>query len=79
VRCGNRKLYQERGSVYKTVDDFVAAKASDFNKSQQLSTSGLQQVQYQSVRNNKFQQVSIGRWNLVRDQVLYPAHLLELL
>jgi hypothetical protein len=30
-------------------DDFVAVKASDFNKSQQLSTSGLQQVQYQAV------------------------------
>jgi hypothetical protein len=39
---------------------FCAEKASDFNKSQHLSTSGLQQVQYQSVRNNKFQQISIG-------------------
>src|SRR6478672_12990596 len=38
---------------------FCAEKASNFNKSQQLSTSGVQQVQYQSVRNNKFQQVSI--------------------
>jgi len=34
---------------------FCAEKASDFNKSQQLSTSGPQQVQYQSVGNNKFQ------------------------
>jgi hypothetical protein len=43
------------------VDDFVAVKAFDLNKSQQLSTSGLQEVQYQSVRNNKFPQVSIRR------------------
>jgi hypothetical protein len=39
---------------------FCAEKASDFNKSQQLSTSGVQQVQYQSVKNNKLQQNSIG-------------------
>jgi hypothetical protein len=38
------------------VDDFVAAKASDFNKSQQLSIIGAQQVQYQSLKNNKVQQ-----------------------
>jgi len=39
-------------------------KASDFNREQQFSTNGVQQVQYQSVRNNKFQQVSIrvGIW-----------------
>src|SRR5262249_24243842 len=37
---------------------FCAEKASDFNKSQQPSTRGLQQVQYQSLKNNKFQQVS---------------------
>jgi hypothetical protein len=43
-----------------SVDDFVAAKASYFNKPQQLSTNGPQQVQYQSLENNKFQQVSIG-------------------
>jgi hypothetical protein len=54
-----------------------AEKASDFNK--QLSTSGVQQVQYQSVRNNKFQQISIGVWNLVRDQVLYPVLLGQVL
>jgi hypothetical protein len=30
-----------------TVDDSVAAKASYFNKSQQLPTNGLQQAQYQ--------------------------------
>jgi hypothetical protein len=38
---------------------FCAEKAFDFYKSQQPSTNGLQQLQYQSVRNNKFQQVSI--------------------
>jgi hypothetical protein len=38
------------------VDDFVLRKASDFNKSQQLSTSGLQQIQYQSLKNLKFKQ-----------------------
>ncbi|HEV2964014.1 MAG TPA: hypothetical protein VG649_19460 [Candidatus Angelobacter sp.] len=46
------------------VDDFVAAKASDFNKSQQLSMSGVQQIQYQSVKNRRFLQTSIrvGIW-----------------
>jgi hypothetical protein len=39
----------------RSVDDFVAAKASDFNKSQQLSISGSQQIQYQSVASNKIQ------------------------
>lgn len=47
------------GSRFATVDDFVAAKASDINKSQQLATSGLQQVQRQSFVSNKFQQVSM--------------------
>jgi hypothetical protein len=46
------------------VDDFVAAKASNFNKSQMPSTNGPQQVQHQSLKSNKFQQVSIrvGIW-----------------
>jgi len=51
-----------------TVDDFVSVKAFDFNKSQQLSTGSMQQVQYQSVKK---QQISIGlnkARNLVRDQ-----------
>jgi hypothetical protein len=38
----------------------VAVKASNFNKEQQVSTSGRQQVQYQSLENLKFQQSSIG-------------------
>jgi hypothetical protein len=33
-------------AVNEIVDDFVAAKASDCNKSQQLSMSDLQQIQY---------------------------------
>jgi hypothetical protein len=32
-----------------------AAKASDFNREQQISMSGLQQIQYQPLRDNKFQ------------------------
>jgi hypothetical protein len=46
----------------------VTAKASDFNKPQQLSTSDSQQVQCQPVTNIKFQWVSIDPGNLVRDQ-----------
>src|SRR6266404_2141747 len=42
-------------SKFKTVDDFVSVKASEFNKSQQRSRSGSQQVQYQSVTNHKIQ------------------------
>jgi hypothetical protein len=37
----------------------VTVKASNFNESQQPSTSGSQQVQYQSVNNFKFPQTSI--------------------
>ena len=46
------------------VDDFVAVKAHDFNKGQQTSISGLQQVQQQSLGINKIQQISIssGIW-----------------
>jgi len=36
-----------------TAGKIVAAKASDFNKEQQLSTSDVQQIQYQSLGNNK--------------------------
>ena len=43
-----------------TVDDFVAVKASKSHKVQRTSTSGLQQVQYQSVKNYKIPQRSIG-------------------
>ena len=39
---------------------FCAEKASNVNKSHQRSTSRPQQVQYQSLKNNKFQQSSTG-------------------
>jgi hypothetical protein len=44
----------------RDVDDFVAAKASDFNKSQQLSMSGVQQIQYELVKKSRIPQRSIG-------------------
>jgi hypothetical protein len=43
---------------FPTVDDFVAVEAPDFNKDQQSSTSGLQQVQQQSLRINGILQIS---------------------
>jgi hypothetical protein len=44
--------------------DFVAVRASKNHRVPQLSTSTVQQVQYQSVRNNKLQQIStrFGIW-----------------
>lgn len=45
-----------RGSPRSTVDDFVAIKAFDFNKSHQVSTGGSQQVQRQALKTPKFQQ-----------------------
>ena len=46
------------------VDDFVAAKAPNFNKVQQSSTGGPQTFQQQSLKNNKNQQTStkLGIW-----------------
>jgi hypothetical protein len=41
-----------------TVDDFVTVRASTFNANQQLSTRSVQQVQYQSITNYEFQQIS---------------------
>jgi hypothetical protein len=37
------------------VDEFEAAKASNFNKEQQTATSSAQRIQYQSLRNTGFQ------------------------
>jgi hypothetical protein len=64
------------------VDDFVSVKASDFNKLQQLSASGPQQVQYQSFKNIDFQQTSIrvGIWFGTRGsevQILSPRPILS--
>jgi len=44
----------------QTVDDFVAVKAHDFNRVQQLSTSSPQQVQQQSLGTYWILQVSIS-------------------
>jgi hypothetical protein len=59
------------------VGKIEAAKASNFNKEQEISTGCSQKIQYQSVRNNKFQQVSIplGIWFGTRGsevQILSP-------
>jgi hypothetical protein len=43
-------------------------KASSFNKAQQLSTNGWQQVQYQSLKAPRISTDSNTLWNLVRDQ-----------
>ena len=42
-----------------TVDDFVTVRASTFNADQQFSIRSVQQVQYQSITNYGFQQISI--------------------
>jgi len=45
---------------FMTVGDFVSVKSSKNHKAQQRSTSSVEQVQYQSLKNNKFQQSSTG-------------------
>jgi hypothetical protein len=77
ARCCNRKLYRERGSVYRIVGDSVAVKASKNHRVQQRLRNRPQQVQYQSVASSKFQQVSIsfGTWFGTRGsevQILSP-------
>ena len=47
---------------------FCAPKASEFNESQQCSTTDVQQVQYQAVGNDKISIDFTKVWNLVRDQ-----------
>ena len=49
-------------------NDFVTVRTSTFNTNQQFSIRSVQQVQYQSITNYKFQQISITCVNLVRDQ-----------
>jgi hypothetical protein len=41
------KTVSGEGSPHSTVGKFVAGQASDFKREQQLSTSGMQKVQYQ--------------------------------
>jgi hypothetical protein len=65
------------------VGNFETAKASDFNKLQQLSTSSLQAVQYQTVVNLRIQQLSIiaGIWFGTRGsevQILSPRPILSI-
>jgi hypothetical protein len=52
-------ICQGSSRLFRAVGKNVVVKASSFNRTQQLSTNGSQQVQYQTVTNNKFQQVSI--------------------
>lgn len=63
----SKTLFEGKSSFWKICLDgsymevkIVAVKASKLNSDQQLSISGLQQVQHQSVTNNKIQQISIG-------------------
>jgi len=61
----------------KTVDDFVAVKAHDFNRVQSLSITRPQQVQQQSLGSHRILQVSIthGIWFGTRGsevQILSP-------
>jgi hypothetical protein len=51
-------------SANPTVVEIVTVKASKNLKAQQLSTTGMQQVQYQSLKINNFPQISItiGIW-----------------
>jgi len=56
----------------KTVDDFVAVKAHDFNRVQSLSITRPQQVQQQSLGSHRILQVSIthGIWFGTRGSVV---------
>ena len=54
------KLSQWKGSPQATVVEIVTVKASKNLKLQHISTSGLQQVPYQSLTNHQFPQGSIG-------------------
>ena len=59
--CSNGKLSQWRGFTLEvTVVEIVTVKASKNLKLQHISTSGLQQVPYQSLTNHQFPQGSIG-------------------
>ena len=62
---------------FNTVGDSVAVKAIKNHKVQQLSTNGMQQVQYQSIGNNRIPQgsIRIGIWFGTRGsevQILSP-------
>ena len=64
-------------SKFKTVGDFVAVRTSRNHRVLQLSTSDVQQVQYQSIKNNRIPQSStrFGIWFGTRGsevQILSP-------
>ncbi|HZL65975.1 MAG TPA: hypothetical protein VFC29_01450, partial [Candidatus Limnocylindrales bacterium] len=68
--------YLDEGKI-ATVVEIVTVKASKNLKLQQISTTGTQQVPYQSVTNLNFQQISItyGIWFGTRGsevQILSP-------
>jgi hypothetical protein len=58
---------------------FCSCQSSKNHEVQQLSTSGSQEVQYQSLKSSKFQQISTRFLNVIRDQEVYPAALAEVL
>lgn len=64
AKCRNENCLNEGGGTPGTVGNSVAVKASKDRKAQQLSTSRLQQVQYQSLSNRRIQQIStsVGIW-----------------
>jgi hypothetical protein len=51
--CSLKLETDRKAGSRATVDDFVAKKASNFNKVQQRSTSRQQRLQQESVRINK--------------------------
>jgi hypothetical protein len=54
-QVSKRKLSQGRGSLYVTVDDFVAARALRINRTQQRSTRCMQLFQSKTVADYRFQ------------------------
>jgi hypothetical protein len=55
-----KRTFMSNSKPDQTVGDFVAAKAPKNGSVPQLSTNGLQQVQYKSIKNNKIPQASRG-------------------
>jgi hypothetical protein len=47
-------MRRPKGGLW-TVGKNATLRASNCNRPQRLSTNGLQQIQYQSLKNNKFQ------------------------
>jgi hypothetical protein len=62
-----RNVYKEQ-QFCRAVGKNVTAKAFSFNKVPQLSTNGLQQVRYQSLKEPQISVDFNKGWNVVRDQ-----------